>query len=144
MTFVADLLAKKNAEVATISQHRSVSDAVSILKQHGIGALVVTGEQPPLVGIISERDIVRALATDGADALNKTVAELMTAQVTTCQLSSSITDLMGLMTANRIRHIPVVEDNRLVGMVSIGDVVFVRFSELENEKKTLLDYVSSW
>lgn len=144
MTFVAELLAKKSGDVATVSQHQKVSDAVGMLKQHGIGALVVTGATPPLVGIISERDIVRALATDGASVLDKTVADLMTSPVTTCELSSSVTDLMGLMTANRIRHLPVVEDNKLVGMVSIGDVVFVRFSELESEKKTLLDYVSSW
>jgi len=144
MTFVAELIAKKGNEVATISQHRKVQDAVSMLKQHGIGALVVTGDTPPLAGIISERDIVRALATDGPSALDKPVSELMTSQVTSCELSSSITDLMGLMTANRIRHLPVIEENKLVGMVSIGDVVFARFNELESEKKTLLDYVSSW
>ncbi len=144
MTFVAELIAKKGNEVATISQHRKVQDAVSMLKQHGIGALVVTGDTPPLAGIISERDIVRALATDGPSALEKPVSELMTSQVTSCELSSSITDLMGLMTANRIRHLPVIEENKLVGMVSIGDVVFARFNELESEKKTLLDYVSSW
>lgn len=144
MTTVTDLLKNKGAEVATITQTRTIADAVTMLKERGIGALVVTGQTPPLVGILSERDVVRALATSGAAALSQSVSELMSANVTTCTLETSVTDLMGLMTANRIRHVPVVEGDRLAGMVSIGDVVFARFNQLENEKKTLLDYVQSW
>jgi CBS domain-containing protein len=140
---VSNLLATKGHEVATISQERTVSDALTMLKEHRIGALVVTGAASPLVGIFSERDAVRALATSGADALAFTVTELMSSEVTTCTEETSVTELMGMMTERRIRHVPVVGDGRLVGMVSIGDVVKARFDELEHDKKELLDYVSA-
>lgn len=140
---VKDLLAVKGHDVATISQGRSVTDALALLKERHIGALVVTGATPPLVGIFSERDAVRALAVHGANALNLTVAELMSSDVTVCDESTSVTALMGLMTENRIRHIPVVDDGKLTGMISIGDVVKARLDELEHEKKDLLDYVTA-
>jgi CBS domain-containing protein len=140
---VASLLENKHQDVATISQERTVNDALQLLKERGIGALVVTGPTPPLVGIFSERDAVRALATSGADALNMTVAQLMSTDVKTCDVTTTVTELMGLMTERRIRHLPVVHDNQLVGMISIGDVVKARFDELEHEKKDLLDYVSA-
>ena len=141
---VSNLLATKGQDVATISQERTVNDALAVLKERGIGALVVTGPTPPLVGIFSERDAVRALATSGAAALDQTVADLMTGNVTTCDLDTTVTQLMGLMTERHIRHVPVVHESQLVGMISIGDVVKARFDELEHEKKDLLDYVSSW
>jgi CBS domain-containing protein len=140
---VASLLENKHQDVATISQERTVNDALQLLKERGIGALVVTGPTPPLVGIFSERDAVRALATSGADALNMTVAQLMSTDVKTCDVTTTVTELMGLMTERRIRHLPVVHENQLVGMISIGDVVKARFDELEHEKKDLLDYVSA-
>ena len=140
---VSNLLATKGHEVATISQERSVSDAVQMLKERRIGALIVTGADAPLAGIFSERDVVRALAESGAAALDLRVADLMSSEVTTCDESTSVTDLMGLMTAKRIRHVPVVHEGQLVGMVSIGDVVKARFDELEHEKQDLLDYVSA-
>jgi CBS domain-containing protein len=140
---VSNLLATKGHEVATISQERSVSDAVQMLKERKIGALIVTGTDAPLAGIFSERDVVRALAESGAAALDLKVADLMSSEVTTCDESTSVTDLMGLMTAKRIRHVPVVHEGQLVGMVSIGDVVKARFDELEHEKQDLLDYVSA-
>jgi CBS domain-containing protein len=141
---VSNLLATKGREVATISQERTVSDALLVLKQRGIGALVVTGPTPPLVGIFSERDVVRALADRGDAALQMNVADLMSTDITTCQESTTVEELMGIMTGRRVRHVPVIEDGLLVGMVSIGDVVKARFDELEHEKKDLLDYVSSW
>jgi CBS domain-containing protein len=140
---VSNLLATKGREVATISQERSVTDALAILKERGVGALVVTGSLPPLVGILSERDIVRALATQGVDALDANVAELMTSEVRVCDEETSMAALMGLMTEFHIRHVPVVQDGKLVGLVSIGDVVKARLDELESEKKELLDYVSA-
>jgi CBS domain-containing protein len=140
---VSNLLATKGHEVATISQERSVSDAVQMLKERRIGALIVTGADAPLTGIFSERDVVRALAESGAAAMDLKVADLMSSEVTTCDESTSVTDLMGLMTAKRIRHVPVVHEGQLVGMVSIGDVVKARFDELEHEKQDLLDYVSA-
>ena len=140
---VKDLLASKGRDGATISQERSVTDALAVLKERRIGALVVTGFTPPLVGIFSERDVVRALASHGAEALDLTVAELMSSDVTVCDEAPSVTTIMGLMTDNRIRHIPVVDDGRLAGLISIGDVVKARFDELEHDKKDLLDYVSA-
>jgi len=140
---VKDLLAAKGHDVATISQERSVTDALALLKERRIGALVVTGPTPPLVGIFSERDVVRALASYGAEALTHSVADLMSSDVTICDESTSVTSLMGLMTENRIRHLPVVQDEKLVGMISIGDVVKARLDELEHDKKDLLDYVSA-
>jgi CBS domain-containing protein len=139
---VSNLLATKGNEVATISQERTVSDALTLLKERRIGALVVTGATSPLVGIFSERDAVRALATSGAEALGFSVAKLMSSDVATCTEETSVTELMGLMTEKRIRHVPVVSEGRLIGMVSIGDVVKARFDELEHDKKELLDYVS--
>jgi len=141
---VSNLLTVKGRDVATISRERSVTDALATLKERGIGALIVTGASAPLVGILSERDVVRALAERGADALSMSVAELMSTDVTVCSEETTVTELMGLMTAQRIRHVPVVGDGHLVGMVSIGDVVKARLDELEHEKKDLLDYVSSW
>jgi CBS domain-containing protein len=140
---VKNLLAVKGREVATISQERTVADALALLKERGIGALVVTGASAPLVGIFSERDVVRALAVYGAATLEHKVADLMSTGVTTCDELTSVTTLMGLMTEHHIRHIPVIDGERLVGMVSIGDVVKARFDELEHEKKDLLDYVSA-
>ena len=141
---VLDLLNTKGRDVATISQERSVSDALQVLKERGIGALIVTGATPPLVGIFSERDVVRALATRGEAALQMKVAELMSSEVTTCDEDTTAIQLMGMMTEHHIRHVPVVHDATLIGMISIGDVVKARFDELEHEKKDLLDYVSSW
>lgn len=140
---VSNLLANKSPDVATISQERTVIDALLLMKERGIGALVVTGPTPPLVGIFSERDAVRALATNGAAALEMKVAELMSTDVQTCDETTTVTELMGLMTERRIRHLPVVHEGQLVGMISIGDVVKARFDELEHEKKDLLDYVSA-
>src|ERR1700678_3834505 len=135
---VSDLLTAKGHDVATISQERSVVDAIALLKERGIGALVVTGAAPPLVGIFSERDVVRALATNGESTLQQKVSELMTSTVSVCKESTELNDLMTMMTDKRIRHVPVVEEDRLVGMISIGDVVKARLEELEHDKKELL------
>ncbi|MDE3044230.1 MAG: CBS domain-containing protein [Acidobacteriota bacterium] len=140
---VANLLASKGHEVATVAPSQSVSEAVALLKERGIGALVVTGSTPPLVGIFSERDVVRALASRGTSVLNDTVADLMSTDVTTCDESTLVNELMTMMTDRRIRHVPVVDHGVLTGMISIGDVVKARLEELEHEKKDLLDYVSA-
>ena len=141
---VSNLLAVKGHDVASISQERSIEDALTILKERGIGALVVTGLTPPLVGILSERDVVRALASRGGAILHETVAHLMSRDVMRCDQETTVTELMAMMTDHRIRHVPVVSAGRLVGIVSIGDVVKARLDELEHDKKELLDYVSSW
>ena len=141
---VGDILASKGHDVATISQERTVADALQVLKERGIGALIVTGGAAPMVGIFSERDAVRALATRGARALEERIGDLMSSDVATCDEDTSPVALMGLMTERRIRHVPVVHEDQLVGMISIGDVVKARFEQLDSEKKDLLDYVSSW
>ena len=140
---VAHLLATKGRDVATINQERSVHDAVAMLKERGIGALVVVGGTGPLTGIVSERDVVRAFAREGADALDLRVAALMSTSVTTCEGATTVNELMTTMTEKRIRHVPVVQCGLLVGIVSIGDVVKARVTELENEKRDLLEYVSA-
>src|ERR1700728_1579368 len=105
---VSNLLKNKGHDVSTISQERSVNDAIALLKERGIGALVVTGAEAPLVGIFSERDVVRALATNGGGALVEKVSELMTIDVSVCSESTELNDLMTMMTVRRIRHVPVV------------------------------------
>jgi CBS domain-containing protein len=140
---VANLLTTKGHDVSTISQERSVKDAIALLKERGIGALVVTGQNAPLVGIFSERDVVRALATSGEKALSVAVSQLMSRDVVTCSEQTELNELMTTMTERRIRHVPVLDGDHLVGLVSIGDVVKSRLDELEQDKKSLLDYVSA-
>lgn len=140
---VTALLDHKGHDVATIDQATPIREAIEIMRTRSVGALVVTGDVPPLVGILSERDVVRHLADRGASILAEPVSSLMSSSVTTCDPQTSCTTLMGLMTEHRIRHVPVLDQGRLVGLVSIGDVVKARFDELEREKRDLLDYVSA-
>jgi CBS domain-containing protein len=137
------ILQRKGTDVVTIGADTPVKQAVATLRQHNVGALVVVGDGDDVVGIISERDVVRALATDGAAVLGRDVRDLMSTEVTTCEPRSSVDDLMKVMTERRIRHIPVLEGERLLGIVSIGDVVKSRIGELEDEAETLHDYLSS-
>jgi CBS domain-containing protein len=143
MKQVKEILAKKGRDVATISQGSSVVDGLRLLRERGIGALVVTGPSARLVGILSERDVVRALAESGPDALAMNVADLMSTAVTTCREETSIDSLMALMTEKRIRHVPVLDQGELSGMISIGDVVKWRVDELEHEKQELIEYVTA-
>ena len=139
---VSHLLVNKGHDVATISQGRSVAEAVALLKERGIGALVVTGANPPLVGILSERDVVRALATNGEAALRMKVSDLMSKEVSVCTADSELTTVMVTMTERRFRHVPVIDGDRLIGIISIGDVVKARLEELETDRRDLLNYVS--
>jgi CBS domain-containing protein len=141
---VEKLLSLKGRDVTTISASRTVGDAVKLLKERGIGAVIVTDGTGPIAGILSERDVVRALEAHNGETLAKPVSDIMSSPVTTCDENMSVDHLMVVMTENRFRHVPVVHEGKLTGMVSIGDVVKVRLSELENEKKDLLDYVSAW
>ena len=143
MKHVKEILATKGHDVATISSDRSVLEGLEILRQRGIGALVATTPTSPLAGIFSERDVVRALAKLGPSALDMRVATLMSGEVTTCAEDTAIESLMVLMTDQRIRHVPVVRDGEVVGMISIGDVVKWRVDELEQEKRELLEYVNA-
>ncbi|MGI8663019.1 MAG: CBS domain-containing protein [Acidimicrobiales bacterium] len=137
------IVREKGAEVATIGADAPVSAAVAELRRWNVGALVVTGESGPVEGIVSERDIVRAIADDGLEALDTTVGAIMSSGVVTCDRQSTVEDLMRIMTERRIRHVPIVEGSALVGIVSIGDVVKSRLGELETETRSLVDYISS-
>ena len=139
---ISQMLRLKGADVATIQPGAAVTDVVGALAEHGVGALVVSSDGTTIEGIISERDVVRSLATNGTDALKMTVADVMTADVVTCDLAATTEQLMAEMTQRRFRHIPVVEDGKLAGIVSIGDVVNARVGELETERQQLTDYIS--
>jgi len=139
---VRSILARKGGEVFTVSPDATVSDAIRTLREKNVGALVVSPTGTDIVGIVSERDIVRRMATDGAASLTRQVSEIMTPDVTTCRADDSADGLMGVMTAARIRHVPVVDGDELVGLISIGDVVKSYVDELEVEKEALAGYVT--
>lgn len=140
---VASILTHKGGDVLTVTEDQPISDAVKILGEKKIGALVVTDSEGRVDGILSERDVVRGLAERGAAVLAQRVADLMTAPVQTCTRSETIDDVMRRMTDGRFRHIPVVEGDALVGVVSIGDVVKHKIAELQHEAEALRDYVMS-
>lgn len=136
-----EILELKGSDVATITPDRTIADALAELKERRIGALVVSSDQHTVTGIISERDIMLGIADNGAAALDVSVAEMMTTDVLTCSRDTSVEELMDLMTKRRFRHVPVVEDGQLVGIVSIGDVVKSRVDQLETETEDLVDYI---
>lgn len=139
---VKDIVGSKGADVVTASADDSVADLVESLARHRVGALVVADGQGGLQGIVSERDVVRALHTHGASALRLPVRDIMTAEVFTVTPAHEVEDLMVLMTERRIRHVPVLADDRLVGIVSIGDVVKNRIDELQAEHAHLTSYLT--
>ena len=134
------LAAKQNRDVVTVHPDATVHELVALLAQHNIGALVVSHDGSSVDGIVSERDVVRRLGQDES-VLDAQVSSIMSADVATCDGHQSTDDLMALMTARRFRHVPVVEDDRLIGIVSIGDVVKSRMADLEFERDQLDSYV---
>jgi CBS domain-containing protein len=139
---IQTILSAKGTEVATIAPSATLAAATDMLRALGFGALVVSVDGVSIDGIISERDIVRALADEGAAALDLDVSECMSSDVVTCEPTDSIDDLMQSMTDRRIRHLPVVDDgSSLMGMISIGDVVKYRLGELERENVHLHEYI---
>ena len=137
------LLANKSGDVITINPTTDIIAAAKLLAERGIGAVVVLGVDHRIVGILSERDIVQALAEHGAALLSEPVSQIMTREVKTCSEDDTIEDLMGRMTAGRFRHLPVVKQEKLIGIVSIGDVVKSRVEEIDRETKTLRDYIQA-
>ncbi|MGB0926860.1 MAG: CBS domain-containing protein [Pikeienuella sp.] len=129
------------ADIATISETESLSDAAAILSVRKIGALIVTSSSSGVAGILSERDIVRRLAADGADCLSTPVSSAMTAKVMSCSPSDSAQSLLERMTEGRFRHMPVMDGDDLVGVISIGDVVKAHISEIEMEKQAMEDMI---
>ena len=140
---IETLLAAKGDTVATISGDASVKDAVTQLRSYGIGALVVSSDGAHIDGIVSERDIVRALFDRHGSLLDEPVRSIMTSRVHTCSPDDEIESLMKVMTDRRIRHVPVVHDGVLTGIVSIGDVVKNRIGELEKDRKELVEYITA-
>ena len=134
------LAGKGSSEVVTMPPDASVRDLIAMLAEHNIGALVVSGDGARVDGIVSERDVVRRLHED-EQVLDSPVSAIMTADVHTCEGDQHIASLMAVMTEQRVRHVPVVKDGRLAGIVSIGDVVKSRMSELEFERDQLDSYV---
>ena len=140
---VLEILSVKGIDVVTIEPNANLAAAARLLAERRIGALVVTGPAGRIAGILSERDIVHALATRGDAALETPIAEVMTRKVTTCNPSDTIGSIMERMTAGKFRHVPVVEQGRLTGIISIGDVVKHRLMEMEHEQSALRDYIQT-
>ncbi|HYD32172.1 MAG TPA: CBS domain-containing protein [Azospirillaceae bacterium] len=137
---VAAILKRKGTKVVTTTPDQPIASVAHRLTTHRIGAVVVTGPNDEILGIISERDIIRGLTRHAERALALTAGDLMTREVLTCLPQDTIADLMAIMTARRIRHLPVLVDGRLGGMISIGDVVKARLDETELEVETLRGY----
>jgi CBS domain-containing protein len=140
---ISQLLRHKGREVATIDGAETVRAALGVLADKEIGALVVSSDGRRIDGIVSERDVARGLHSHGAGLLAEPVSSVMTSQVHTCSPHMSVHDLARTMTDHRVRHVPVVEDDVLIGIVSIGDVVKARLDELEEERKQLVDYIQT-
>jgi CBS domain-containing protein len=138
---VSIILAAKGREVVTIEPGATLKSAVALLAQRRIGAILVLGADNRIVGILSERDIVRAMAEGGAAAFDQPVSQSMTRKVSTCTETETIASLMERMTEGKFRHLPVVDQGRLVGIVSIGDVVKHRLQEMERDSAAMRDYI---
>jgi CBS domain-containing protein len=140
---VALILAAKGHDVATTQPHRTMREIAAMLAEKGIGAIIVTGGDGEVLGILSERDIVRAIGRHGPDALEESVSKFMTGKVITASMDESIEHVMEQMTARRFRHMPVIHNGRLAGVVSIGDVVKHRLEMIESEHRALREYIAS-
>ncbi len=139
---VERILTGKGGDVVSVSPDDTLEKAAQVLVENRIGAiLAMRGDE--IAGVLSERDIVRAIGTTGASALAQPVSALMTENVITCHKTDSIADVMGVMTDRRIRHVPVVEKGKLLGIVSIGDLVKERIAQSEHEAAALRDYISA-
>lgn len=140
---ISNVLRSKGDKVVTVEPAETIRGLLGLLAEHGIGAMVVSSDGRTLEGIISERDVVRALHSQGPGLLERTVGDIMTVDVHTCEPQVAIDDLMRTMTDKRVRHIPVVVDGELRGIVSIGDVVKYRIDELTTERDQLSAYIQS-
>jgi CBS domain-containing protein len=140
---VKAILSSKGSTVVTTGPHVTLEEAIAILTRHRIGALVVLGADQRVIGILSERDIVRALSERSSGALAEPLSKVMTREVVTCSESDTVSEIMERMTHGRFRHIPVVNQDRLIGIISIGDVVKERLGEVVRESEALRDYIQT-
>ncbi|WP_460935247.1 CBS domain-containing protein [Phycicoccus ginsengisoli] len=138
---ISDVVRRKGDDVVTIRPDETVERLLQLLADHRIGAVVVSEDGEQVAGIVSERDVVRHLHSDGPDVVRATISSIMTADVTTCDPDVSLEDLARTMTDQRIRHVPVVVDGRLHAIVSIGDIVKHRMDELQAERDQLVGYI---
>lgn len=139
---VAHVLAVKGHSVVTVQPHRTLLEAARTLSEYHIGAAVVAGHDGAILGIISERDIVRAVSAHGAGALDSAVSRFMTEKVVTCDEDAMMSDVMDVMTTGKFRHLPVVHEGRLTGIISIGDVVKHRIDALASEQDAMRSYIT--
>jgi CBS domain-containing protein len=139
---VSDILRSKGTDVVSVGPEATVASVAQLMARHCIGAVVVSADGSHVDGVVSERNVVMALALRGADALNALAREICTPDVAVTHPGDSIENLMEVMTERRLRHLPVVVDGRLSGMVSIGDVVKLRLSELDEERSALARYIT--
>jgi CBS domain-containing protein len=139
---ISDVLRVKGGQVVTVPPDADVGQLLNVLAEHRIGAVVVSADGTTVDGIVSERDIVRALAARGPAVISEPVTAIFTADVYTVDLDAQLEDLMRIMTERKVRHLPVVVDGVLAGIVSIGDVVKKRIDELEGERSALTNYIS--
>jgi CBS domain-containing protein len=140
---IRDVLRRKGSFVATVPPDTTVDRFLSALAEHNVGALVVSSDGVTVDGIASERDVVRALCTNGPELFGAPVAEIMTRDVAVAAPADRLEQLMRVMTEQRIRHVPVLDGGRLAGIISIGDVVKSRMDELEVERESLIGYIRS-
>ncbi|MCB1496315.1 MAG: CBS domain-containing protein [Bauldia sp.] len=140
---VGSILAQKGRDVATIAAEVSIADAVAELAARKIGALVIVDSQLKVKGIISERDVVRTIGQKGPSILGDPVSSVMTRQVISCSEDETINEVMTRMTDGRFRHLPVVTDDRLAGIISIGDVVKARIEQVEHEAEEMRAYIAT-
>jgi CBS domain-containing protein len=140
---ISDVLRGKGRDVVTVPPDTTVRDLLDVLSEFGIGATVVSADGENVDGIVSERDVVRALAARGAVVLSEDVSTIMTREVVCTEMTEHVDSVFAVMTQQRIRHLPVLIDDRLGGLVSIGDLVKARMGELETERDTLAQYISS-
>jgi len=140
---VAGILSVKGTDIVTAKPGQTLREIAAVLARHKIGAIVVTDEQQAVCGIFSERDLVRAIAEDGDRAMEEPLQTYMTRDVVTCAKEDTVAELMTRMTDGRFRHLPVLENDRLIGIISIGDVVKRRIAETELEVEAMKGYIAS-
>lgn len=140
---VSTILKEKGDKVITLDGSTSIEDAIVTLARERIGAVVILDSRKQIAGVFSERDAVRAISKEGATALSKPISELMTRKVISCSLEDTHDQLLEKMTQGRFRHLPVAEGGRLIGIISIGDVVKHKIASSESEAKAMRDYIST-
>ncbi len=140
---VATMLEGKSKNIISASPEDSISSVVALLAKHRIGAVIICDDAGKVKGIISERDVVREIARDGGAALEMQVSKCMTSKVLSCTREDTINYVMEVMTANRFRHMPVINDGNLLGIISIGDVVKCKIEQAERDAQDMRDYIAS-